>query len=337
MKRRRTNLKNLDNPLQDHKGSMVSETYSSDNTESLINLPLNKQNNAYNTLTSYLKEIAKTPLLTAKEEIKLAKIYFNGKKATATKKEKQAAEIAKQKIITANLRLVVSVARKYSTKGLDLLDLIQEGNVGLIKAVDKYDYKLGFKFSTYATWWIRQAITRAIVEKSRTIRLPSSVQDIITKIKRAKETLPTELGREPTVDEISQATGIQVKKIRKVSSSDSPPVSLDLEIGSEQDLNLGEVIENESSGSDPAEMSDLKFLTKEVKKAISNILTEREQEVIRLRYRIDENSITNQERSLKEVANIMNVSLERIRQIEARAMYKLRNNPEVRKNLLNLI
>ena len=340
MKRRYKKSKDLDNTVQENEENTATEERTSD---SLINLSLNKalnssQNqNANNTLTSYLKEISKTPLLTTKEEIKLGEIYFNGKNPDATKKEIKAAEIAKQKIIRANLRLVVSIARKYNSRGLDLLDLIQEGNVGLIKSVDKYDYKLGFKFSTYSTWWIRQAITRAIVEKSRTIRLPSSVQDVITKIKKAKETLPAELGREPTTDEVSKATGIPLKKIQKVANSDSLPISLDLEVGNDHDSNLGELIESDDNHNDPAEMSDMKFLTKEINKAIDKILTDREKEVVKLRYRINEDSITSQERSLNEVANIMHVSLERIRQIEARAMYKLRNNPDVRKNLFNLI
>lgn len=311
----------------------------------LINSPLNFPSNeglsiskkSYNNLSSYLKEISKPPLLSHAEEVKLAEVYQKGKRAGATQQERKAAGKAKQKIIRSNLRLVVSIARKYSTRGLDLLDLIQEGNLGLIKAVDKYDHKLGYKFSTYATWWIRQAITKAIVEKSRIIRLPSSVQDVISKIKKAQEALPLELGRDPTVEELAKATGIATKKIQKVASSEPQPISLDIGVGNDQDSSLGELIEKQDEKPGMEELSDQKILSEAVNKAINTLLTEREKEVIKLRYRINEDADTNQERSLNEIATIMSISLERVRQIEARAMFKLRNNPEVRKKLFSLI
>ncbi|OGI08437.1 MAG: hypothetical protein A3I68_05750 [Candidatus Melainabacteria bacterium RIFCSPLOWO2_02_FULL_35_15] len=299
----------------------------------------NPVNNVHTAIVSYLKEISKNPLLKSNEELSLAKIYSEGRNNNATPKQKKAAEIAKQKLIRANLRLVVSIARRYSSKGLDLLDLIQEGNVGLIKAAEKFDYKLGYKFSTYATWWIRQAITRAINEKSRIIRLPNSVQGILHKLRKAKEILPLTLGREPGIEDLSIATGIPGKKIEKVLKSETLPVSLDIKVGNEQDTSLEDVLEleGEEIAVLPEEASDQKLLSQAITKGIRDLLTEREQEVVKLRYRINEDAITNEERSLNEVANIMNISLERVRQIEARAIYKLRNNMSFRKNLIGMV
>lgn len=299
----------------------------------------NSVNNVHTAIVSYLKEISKNPLLKSNEELSLAKIYSEGRNHNATPKQKKAAEIAKQKLIRANLRLVVSIARRYSSKGLDLLDLIQEGNVGLIKAAEKFDYKLGYKFSTYATWWIRQAITRAINEKSRIIRLPNSVQGILHKLRKAKEILPLTLGREPSIEDLSIATGIPGKKIEKVLKSETLPISLDIKVGNEQDTSLEDVLEleGEEIAVLPEEASDQKLLSQAITKGIRDLLTEREQEVVKLRYRISEDAITNEERSLNEVANIMNISLERVRQIEARAIYKLRNNMSFRKNLIGMV
>lgn len=302
--------------------------------------PINKEQGSQktqNALISYLKDISKTPLLKSEEEFKLAKTYSEGKDINATMKQKKAAEVARQKLIRANLRLVVSVARKYHTPGLDLLDLIQEGNLGLIKALEKFDYKLGYKFSTYATWWIRQAITRAITEKSRIIRLPSSVQNVLLKLKKAKESLPTILGREPTLEDLCNTTGIARKKIEGVFRSEVLPVSLDLPVGSEHDLSLGDLLEKEGNENTAEEISDQEILSKAVNKAIEDLLTPREKEVIRLRYRINEDTITNKERNLNEIAGIIGVSLERVRQIESRAMYKLRNNIQVRKFLMKMM
>ena len=282
---------------------------------------INTSQKAHNALAAYLKEISKTPLLKSDEEFKLAETYSKGKGIDTPAKLKRSAMVARQKLIRANLRLVVSIARRYNSKGLDLLDLIQEGNLGLIRASEKYDYLLGYRFSTYATWWIRQAITRAITEKSRMIRLPNSVQSVLLKLKKAKEELPRTLGREPSIEDLSSATGIPAKKIERVLKSEAQPVSLDLRIGNEQDSSLG----------------DQKYLSDVVNKVIDDLLTPREKEVVRLRYRINENTISNEERSLNEVANLLGVSLERVRQIEARAIYKLRNNTQIRKYLVDLV
>lgn len=292
---------------------------------------------AHTALISYFKEIAKTPLLSTEEELDLAKTYSEGRSSYSSDKQKRNAEVARQKLIRANLRLVVSIARKYSTRGLDLLDLIQEGNVGLIRAAEKFDYNLGYKFSTYATWWIRQAITRAISEKSRIIRLPNSVQSILLKLKKVKEILPVTLGRDPSLQDLSIATGIPMKKIEKVLKSEVQPVSLDLPVGNEQDSSLGDILEKEDVDLTPEEVSDQKLLSKTVNKAIDDLLTAREKEVVRLRYRINEDAITNEERSLNEVAIMLGISLERVRQIETRAMYKLRNNLNIRKDLIQLM
>ncbi|MBI2995248.1 MAG: sigma-70 family RNA polymerase sigma factor [Candidatus Melainabacteria bacterium] len=290
---------------------------------------------AYTAFAAYLKEISKTPLLKLEEEFNLAKAYSKGKNERG--KEKRVSDAAKEKLIRANLRLVVSIARKYTTKGLDLLDLIQEGNLGLIRAAEKFDYSLGYKFSTYATWWIRQSITRAITEKSRMIRLPSSVQSILAKLKKVKETLPATLDREPSLEELSSVTGIPRKRIESVLKSEAQPVSLDIRVGNEQESTLADLIEKEDSTRLPEEISDQKLLSGVVDKAIEELLTSREKEVIKLRYRINEERITNKERSLDEIANILGISVERVRQIEARGIYKLRNNIDVRKDLLKLI
>ena len=298
---------------------------------------INTSQKAHNALAAYLKEISKTPLLKSDEEFKLAETYSKGKGIDTPEKLKRSAMVARQKLIRANLRLVVSIARRYNSKGLDLLDLIQEGNLGLMKAAEKYDYQLGYRFSTYATWWIRQAITRAITEKSRIIRLPNSVQGVLLKLRKAKEELPRSLGREPSIEDLSSATGISRKKIERVLKSEAQPVSLDLPVGNEQDSSLGDMLEKEEGDDLPEEKSDQKLLSDVVNKVIEDLLTPREKEVVRLRYRINENTISNEERSLNEVANMLSVSLERVRQIEARAIYKLRNNSQIRKYLVNLI
>ncbi len=290
----------------------------------------------YNALGTYLKGISKTPLLKIEEELQLAKSYSEGRN-NPLKTKQRVAEVAKQKLIRANLRLVVSIARKYNTQGLDLLDLIQEGNLGLIRAAEKFDYKLGYRFSTYATWWIRQSITRAITEKSRIIRLPTSVQGVLIKLKKAKEILPLALGREPNVDDLSNATGISKKKIDRVLKSEVQPLSLDISVGNDNDSSLGDILEKQETDQHPDEVSDQLLLSKELNKAIDELLTEREREVIRLRFHINETAFSNQERSLNEVATMMSISLERVRQIESRAIYKLRNNSFIRKQLMSMI
>lgn len=300
-------------------------------------IELKANQKAHTTLVSYLKAISTTPLLKPDEELKLAKTYSKEKDNKATKKEKRVAEIARQKLIRSNLRLVVSIARKYSSKGLDLLDLIQEGNIGLIKATEKFDYKLGYRFSTYATWWIRQAITRAITEKSRVIRLPNSVQGVLFKLKKAKEVLPTTLGREPNIEDLSLATGFSKKTIERVAKSEVQPISLDLPVGNEQDSSLCDLLEDEDANNSSEESSDQKILSSAVNKAIDDLLTNREKEVIKLRYKINEEQTSDKERSLNEVANIIGISLERVRQIETRAIYKLRTNTQVRRQLMNLV
>ena len=298
---------------------------------------LNETQNARTALITYLKEISKTPLLKVEEEQRLAKIYSEGQSINATPKQKKAAIIAKQKLIRANLRLVVSIAKKYTTRGLELLDLIQEGNMGLVRAIEKFDYKMGYKISTYATWWIKQSITRAITEKSRIIRLPSSVQGILLKLKKAKQTLPQTLGREPSIEDLSSATGIPKKKIEKLLKSTDQPISLDLPVGNNQDTSLEDLLEKEDNGAILEELPDQQFLSTKVNKIIDDLLTEREKNVIRLRYHINEDKTQNKERSLNDVANIVGVSVERVRQIEARAMYKLRNNVKVRRELIKMM
>lgn len=328
-------------PLTDLSSNEQEVTPNEVSSNSILPELLNKGSNCQdekvrNALSAYLKEISKTPLLKSEEELKLAKIYSEGRDINATEKQKKAGNITRQKLIKANLRLVVSIARRYSTKSLDMLDLIQEGNVGLMKALDKFDYKLGYKFSTYATWWIRQTITKAITEKSRIIRLPSSVQDVLTKLKKAKEVLPLTLGKEPTLEDLSKATGIPRKKIEKVFKSESQPISLDLRVGNEDDSSLGDLLEVEED-SPPEEKSDQYLLSNVVNKVIDELLSHREKEVIRLRYRINEDTPTNEERSLNQIANMLGISLERVRQIESRAIYKLRNNPAIRKDLIKLL
>lgn len=295
------------------------------------------QQKAQNALNAYLKQISRFPLLTTDQEVKMTKAYTESLSKDATARQRLAGAIAKQKLIKSNLRLVVSIARKYNSSGLDIIDLIQEGNLGVIKALDKFDYRLGYKFSTYATWWVRQAITKAITEKSRIIRLPGSVQDAMSKIRKAKEKLPSKLGREPNIEDISSETGISSTRIEKIYKSEVQPISLDITIGQGQDSSLEEILETESVGPSPDEISDQKLLSKAVNRAIDTLLTDREKEVLRLRYRINEEAESNEERSLNEIANMIGVSLERVRQIEARAIYKLRNNSETRKHLYTLM
>lgn len=255
----------------------------------------------------YLKEIGKVPLLTAQEEIDLAKRMEAGD------------EYAKQKLCEANLRLVVSIAKKYVGRGMLFLDLIQEGNLGLIKAVDKFDWTKGYKFSTYATWWIRQAITRGIADTGRTIRVPVHMVETINKTLRMTRTLLQELGREPTPEEVAARLNVPVARVREVLKISRDPVSLDTPIGEEDDSHLGDFIEDDTALS-PSDSAAFSMLREELKSALES-LTDRERQVIELRFGL----LDGRARTLEEVGKEFNVTRERIRQIEAKALRKLRH------------
>ena len=255
----------------------------------------------------YLKEIGKVPLLTAEEEIEIAKRLEAGD------------ESAKQKLAEANLRLVVSIAKRYVGRGMLFLDLIQEGNLGLIKAVEKFDYRKGFKFSTYATWWIRQAITRAIADQARTIRIPVHMVETINKLIRVSRQLLQEYGREPTPEEIAREMGISEAKVREIIKIAQEPVSLETPIGEEEDSHLGDFIPDDDAPA-PAEAASF-TLMKEQLMDVLDTLTPREEKVLRLRFGLDD----GHQRTLEEVGKEFNVTRERIRQIEAKALRKLRH------------
>lgn len=255
----------------------------------------------------YLKEIGKVPLLTAAEEIELAKRMEAGD------------EYAKQKLCEANLRLVVSIAKKYVGRGMLFLDLIQEGNLGLIKAVDKFDWTKGYKFSTYATWWIRQAITRSIADQARTIRIPVHMVETINKLIRVSRQLLQEEGREPSPDEIAAEMGISVEKVREILKIAQEPVSLETPIGEEEDSHLGDFIPDEDAPA-PAEAAAFSMLKEQLVDVLGT-LTEREQKVLKLRFGLED----GRARTLEEVGKKFDVTRERIRQIEAKALRKLRH------------
>ena len=255
----------------------------------------------------YLKEIGKVPLLTAQEEIDLAKRMEAGD------------EYAKQKLCEANLRLVVSIAKKYVGRGMLFLDLIQEGNLGLIKAVDKFDWTKGYKFSTYATWWIRQAITRSIADQARTIRIPVHMVETINKLIRVSRQLLQEQGREPTPDEIAAEMGISVEKVREILKIAQEPVSLETPIGEEEDSHLGDFIPDDDAPA-PAEAAAFSMLKEQLVDVLGT-LTEREQKVLKLRFGLED----GRARTLEEVGKKFDVTRERIRQIEAKALRKLRH------------
>ena len=255
----------------------------------------------------YLKEIGKVPLLTAEEEVELAKRMEAGD------------EYAKQKLCEANLRLVVSIAKKYMGRGMLFLDLIQEGNLGLIKAVDKFDYRKGYKFSTYATWWIRQAITRSIADQARTIRIPVHMVETINKLIRVSRQMLQEQGREPTPDEIAAEMGITTEKVREIMKIAQEPVSLETPIGEEEDSHLGDFIPDEDAPA-PADAAAFTMLKEQLVDVLST-LTDREQKVLKLRYGLGD----GRARTLEEVGKEFDVTRERIRQIEAKALRKLRH------------
>ena len=260
----------------------------------------------------YLKEIGGYPLLTIDEEIALAKRIEEGD------------EEAKKCLAESNLRLVVSIAKRYVGRGLSFLDLIQEGNLGLIKAVDKFDYTKGYKFSTYATWWIRQAITRSIADQSRTIRIPVHMSEVINKTYRVSRTLLQELGREPTEQELSEAMNLPIEKVREILKVSADPISLDTPIGEEDDSHLGDFIKDDTIVG-PEDAAAYSVLQDQISKLLDT-LTEREQRVLILRFGLKD----GRTRTLEEVGKEFNVTRERIRQIEAKALRKLRHPSRAR-------
>ena len=261
----------------------------------------------------YLKEIGKVPLLSADEEIEYAKRMEEGD------------EEAKKRLAEANLRLVVSIAKRYVGRGMQFLDLIQEGNLGLIKAVEKYDYRKGFKFSTYATWWIRQAITRAIADQARTIRIPVHMVETINKLVRVQRQLLQELGREPSPEEIAENMDIPVERVREIQKISQEPVSLETPIGEEEDSHLGDFIQDDNVPV-PADAAAFTLLKEQLEEVLGT-LTEREQKVLTLRFGLED----GRARTLEEVGREFNVTRERIRQIEAKALRKLRHPSRSRK------
>ena len=280
---------------------------------SVENLTLSKDVKINDPVRMYLKEIGRINLLTSDEEFEYAKRAEEGD------------EEAKRMLAESNLRLVVSIAKRYVGRGMLFLDLIQEGNIGLMKAVDKFDPTKGYKFSTYATWWIRQAITRAIADQARTIRVPVHMVETINKLARVQRQLTQELNREPTDEEIAKKLGITVDKVREVYKISQDPVSLETPIGEEDDSHLGDFIRDERTMG-PEEYATVEMLKEELKGVLST-LTEREEKVLRLRFGLDD----GQCRTLEEVGQIFGVTRERIRQIEAKALRKLRNPSRSRK------
>ena len=255
----------------------------------------------------YLKEIGKVPLLSSDDEIELAKKIELGD------------ELAKEKLTEANLRLVVSIAKRYVGRGMQFLDLIQEGNLGLIKAVEKFDYRKGYKFSTYATWWIRQAITRAIADQARTIRIPVHMVETINRLVRVSRQLLQELGREPSPEEVASRVDMPVERVREIMKVSQEPVSLETPIGEEEDSHLGDFIQDDQV-TVPADAATFTMLHEQLMEVLDT-LTEREQKVLRLRFGLDD----GRPRTLEEVGREFNVTRERIRQIEAKALRKLRH------------
>ncbi len=280
---------------------------SSEKDKDLLLLQLDKEMSMDDPVKVYLKDIGKIPLLSTDEETELAQKMMEGNEA------------AKQRLSEANLRLVVSIAKRYVGRGMHLLDLIQEGNLGLMKAVDKFDYTKGFKFSTYATWWIRQAITRAIADQARTIRIPVHMVETINKVVKVSRQLLQDLGREPSPEEIADHMGIPVERVVEIQKIAQDPVSLETPIGEEEDSNLGTFIEDENAQS-PSDAVAFSMLKQQLI-SILDTLTPREEKVLRLRYGIDD----GRPRTLEEVGKEFNVTRERIRQIEAKALRKLRH------------
>ena len=302
---------NIDIVSEDGSDDVSGEEITQD--MSVENLTLSKDVKINDPVRMYLKEIGRINLLTSDEEFEYAK------RAEAGDEE------AKRMLAESNLRLVVSIAKRYVGRGMLFLDLIQEGNIGLMKAVDKFDPTKGYKFSTYATWWIRQAITRAIADQARTIRVPVHMVETINKLARVQRQLTQELNREPTDEEIAKKLGISVDKVREVYKISQDPVSLETPIGEEDDSHLGDFIKDERTMG-PEEYATVEMLKEELKGVLAT-LTEREEKVLRLRFGLDD----GQCRTLEEVGQIFGVTRERIRQIEAKALRKLRHPSRSRK------
>jgi RNA polymerase primary sigma factor len=282
----------------------------------------------------YLREIGRVPLLNAEEEVRLAQLMERGKqerlraerlKVIPNRRLIEDGEEAQRRLTEANLRLVVSVAKKYIGRGMNLLDLIQEGNIGLIRAVEKFDYTKGYKFSTYATWWIRQAITRAIADQARTIRIPVHMVETINRLIRISRRLLQDLGREPTSEEIAEQMDISAEKVREIIKVSQEPVSLETPIGEEDDSHLGDFLEDHTALA-PAEAASHQLLKEQVEDVLDS-LTDRERKVLQLRFGLDD----GRSRTLEEVGKEFHVTRERIRQIEAKALRKLRHPSRSRK------
>lgn len=284
-----------------------------------IDLSVDASVNIDDPVRMYLKEIGRVPLLSADEEIVLAKQIEAGAEEDATYKEIQLSKKAKKKLVDANLRLVVCIAKRYVGRGMLFLDLIQEGNLGLIKAVDKFDYTKGYKFSTYATWWIRQAITRAIADQARTIRIPVHMVETINKLIRISRQLLQDKGREPTPEEIAEGMGITAERVREIQKIAQEPVSLETPIGEEEDSHLGDFIEDQDAVA-PDDAASYILLQEQIEDVFT-CLTDREQQVLILRFGLKD----GKPRTLEEVGQHFNVTRERIRQIEGKALTKLRN------------
>ena len=284
-----------------------------------IDLSVDASVNIDDPVRMYLKEIGRVPLLSADEEIVLAKQIEAGAEEDATIKEIHLSKKAKKKLVDANLRLVVSIAKRYVGRGMLFLDLIQEGNLGLIKAVDKFDYTKGYKFSTYATWWIRQAITRAIADQARTIRIPVHMVETINKLIRISRQLLQDKGREPTPEEIAEGMGITAERVREIQKIAQEPVSLETPIGEEEDSHLGDFIEDQDAVA-PDDAASYILLQEQIEDVFT-CLTDREQQVLILRFGLKD----GKPRTLEEVGQHFNVTRERIRQIEGKALTKLRN------------
>ena len=303
-------IENIYKTLEENGIKLVEQ--SSAKNDQLLQKIMNEVN-IDDSVKMYLKDIGRVPLLTAEEELKLAQDMANGD-----------AE-AKTKLINANLRLVVSIAKRYVGRGMQFLDLIQEGNLGLMKAVDKFDYTKGFKFSTYATWWIRQAITRSIADQARTIRIPVHMVETINKLVKVSRVLLQQYGREPTQAEIAEAMGISEARVVEIQKIAQDPVSLETPIGEEDDSHLGDFIEDVNAAS-PSDVAENKMLKEQVEE-ILNTLAPREAMVLILRYGLRD----NRPRTLEEDGKVFNVTRERIRQIEAKALRRLKHPNKTKK------